>query len=107
MPRPKGSPNKVTAAVKEQLQNLIDSTINSIHLNDMSMSEKIKLLQISLQYVLPKLRYNENEDTSYQDEPIFIEVVERKKDEEEAENWQDNFEVTEVHKIDPVSRKVS
>ena len=107
MPRPKGSPNKVTAAVKEQLQNLIDSTINSIHLNDLSMSEKLKLLQISLQYVLPKLRYNENENTSYQDEPIFIEIVERKKDAEEAETWQDNFEVTEVHKIDPVSRKVS
>ena len=106
MTRPKGIPNKVTAAVKERLQSLIDSTVNSIHLNDMTTSEKLKLLQISLQYVLPKLRYNENEDTSYQDESIFIEVVERKKDAEEAENWEDNFEVTSTHKIDPVSRKV-
>ncbi len=30
MPRPKGSPNKVTAAAKEQLQNLIDEVVNSI-----------------------------------------------------------------------------
>ena len=107
MPRPKGSQNKLTSEVKERLQSLIDSIVNSIHLNDMTTSDILKLLQVSLQYVLPKLRYNENEDTSYQDEPIFIEVVGRKKDTEEAENWADNFEVTEVHKIDPVSRKVS
>ena len=42
MPRPKGSPNKFTAAVKERLQSLIDSTVNSIHLNDMTTSEKLK-----------------------------------------------------------------
>ncbi|MEL0301977.1 MAG: hypothetical protein VW976_08895, partial [Flavobacteriaceae bacterium] len=59
MPRPKGSPNKVTAAVKERLQSLIDSTVNSIHLNDMTTSEKLKLLQLSLHYVLPKLRSTE------------------------------------------------
>lgn len=67
----------------------------------MTTSEKLKLLQISLQYVLPRLRYNENEDTSYQDEPIFIEVFERKDGEHEAENWADNFEVTSTHKIEP------
>ena len=30
MPRPKGSPNKITKEVKEQLQNLIDEVVNSI-----------------------------------------------------------------------------
>ena len=49
----------------------------------------------------------ETTEKKYDDEPIFIEVVERKKDAEESENWADNFEVTEVHRIDPVSSKVS
>ena len=30
MPRPKGSPNKITTEVKKQLQNLIDEVVNSI-----------------------------------------------------------------------------
>ena len=30
MPRPKGSKNKVTTEVKEQLQNLIDTVVNRI-----------------------------------------------------------------------------
>ena len=107
MPRPKGSKNKVTAEVKEQLQNLIDTVVNRIDVDSMTTDQKLKLLQLSLHYVLPKLRSTETTEKKYEDEPIFIEVVERKKDAEEAENWQDNFEVTEVHKIDPVSRKVS
>lgn len=58
-------------------------------------------------YRLPKLCSTETTEKKHEDEPIFIEVFERKDEDEEAENWQDNFEVTEVHKIDPVSRKVS
>ena len=107
MPRPKGNQNKITTEVKEQLQSLIDTAVNSIDVNSMDTNQKLKLLQLSLHYVLPKLRSTEMTEKKYEDEPIFIEVFERKDEDEEAENWQDNFEVTEVHKIDPVSRKVS
>ena len=107
MPRPKGSPNKLTAEVKNKLQSLIDEVVNSIDVNSMDTNQKLKLLQLSLHYVLPKLRSTETTEKKHEDEPIFIEVFERKDEDEEAENWQDNFEVTEVHKIDPVSRKVS
>ena len=107
MSRPKGSVNKVTAEVKEQLQNLIDAVVNRIDVDAMTIDQKLKLLQLSLHYVLPKLRSTETTEKKYEDEPIFIEVFERKDGEQEAENWQDNFEVTEVHKIAPVSRKVS
>ena len=107
MPHHKVSVNKVTTAVKEQLVNLIGEVVYRIDVDALDTNQQLKLLQLSLYYVLPKLRYSENKDTSYQDEPIFIEVVERKKDTEEAENWADNFEVTEVHRIDPVSSKVS
>ena len=107
IPKSKGSQNKITAEVKEQLQSLIDEVVNSMDVNSMDTNQKLKLLQLSLHYVLPKLRSTEMAEKKYEDEPIFIEVFERKDGEEEAENWQDNFEVTEVHKIDPVSREVS
>ena len=44
MPRPKGSPNKITTEVKEQLQNLIDEVVNSIDVNSMDTKQKLKLL---------------------------------------------------------------
>ena len=84
MPRPKGSQNKITTEVKEQLQNLIDTVVNRIDVDAMTTDQKLKLLQLSLHYVLPKLRSTEMTEKKYEDEPIFIEVVERKKDAEEA-----------------------
>lgn len=56
MPRPKGSKNKVTTEVKEQLQSKIDEVVNRIDVNSMTTDQKLKLLQLSLHYVVPKLR---------------------------------------------------
>ena len=47
------------------------------------------------------MKINFNFFKGNEDEPIFIEVFERKDDEHEAENWHDNFEVTSTHKIEP------
>ena len=101
MPRPKGSQNKITTEVKEQLQNLIDTVVNRIDVDAMTTDQKLKLLQLSLHYVLPKLRSTEMTEKKYEDEPIFIEVLERKDGEQEADNWHDNFEVTSRKKIVP------
>ena len=101
MPRPKESQNKVTTEVKEQLQDLIDTFVDRIDVEAMTTDQKLKLLQISLHYVLPKLRSTETTEKKYEDEPIFIEVFERKDGEHEAENWHDNFEVTQTHEIVP------
>ena len=73
MPRPKGSQNKVTTEVKEQLQNLIDEVVNRIDVDSMTTDQKLKLLQLSLHYVLPKLRSTETTEKKYEDEPIFVE----------------------------------
>ena len=51
----------------------------------MSTNQKLKLLQLSLHYVLPKLRSTEKTGEVYEDQPLFIEVLERK-DGEEQEN---------------------
>ena len=72
MPRPKGSTNKITTEVKDQLQNLIDEVVNSIDVNSMDTNQKLKLLQLSLHYVIPKLRSTETTEKPYLDLPLFI-----------------------------------
>ena len=101
MPRPKGSQNKLTTEVKEQLQNLIDTVVNRIDVDAMTTDQKLKLLQLSLHYVLPKLRSTETTEKKHEDLPLFIEVFEHKESEQEAENQHDNFEVAETHEIVP------
>ena len=39
MPRPKGSTNKMTTEVKEQLQNLIDEVVNRIDVDAMTIDQ--------------------------------------------------------------------
>ena len=72
MPRPKGSQNKVTAVVKEQLQNLIDEVVNRIDVDSMTTDQKLKLLQLSLHYVLPKLRSTKMTEKKQEDFPLFV-----------------------------------
>lgn len=84
----------------EQLQNLIEEAVNCIALDAMITVQKLKLLELSLNYALPKLRSTEMTEKKYEDESIFIEVFERKEGEQEADNWDDNFEVTSRKKLD-------
>ena len=72
MPRPKGSQNKATTEVKEQLQNLIDTVVNGMHVNSMTTNQKLKLLQLPLHYVLPKLRSTETTERKQEDLPLFV-----------------------------------
>ena len=68
--RKKGTPNKVTSQVKEKLSHIIDETIESIDISDMSSSDKIKLIQIGLQYLLPKLKHTI--ESNNEDLPLFL-----------------------------------
>ena len=69
MPRPKGSPNKVTSEVRNKLQYLLDDLIDSIDLNELDANQRIKVLQIALQHTLPKLKQEVDE---VKDLPLFI-----------------------------------
>ena len=60
MPRPKGSPNKLTAKVKDRLATIIDEAMDSIDIKTMTKAERIKLIQIGLQYVIPRLKQIED-----------------------------------------------
>ena len=45
MPRPKGSPNKITSEVRNKLQYLLDDLIDSLDLNELDANQRIKMLQ--------------------------------------------------------------
>lgn len=74
MGRTVGTPNKVTAEIRSKLENLIDGLINSIKIEELNNTQKLKMLQIALQYTLPRLQAsiisNEVEDL-----PLFIEDI--------------------------------
>ena len=59
--RKKGTPKKVTSEVKSKLQLLIDNTIEDLSSTNLSVSHKLKLLEIALNYCLPKLKHSYNE----------------------------------------------
>ena len=71
MGRIAGQPNKITAEVKEKLQLLIGDLIASLDVNDLDANQRIKMLQIALQYTLPRMKQATNEVS--EDLPLFIE----------------------------------
>ena len=72
MGRTAGTPNKITAEVRGRLEVLIDGLINSIQIDDLNNSQKLKMLQLALQYTLPRLQAA-IVNTQSEDVPIFLE----------------------------------
>ena len=71
MPRPKGSPNKITAEIKEKLSQVILDAMSSIDIDSMTQNEKLKLIQIGLTYVIPRLKQVESIE---EEEPRKFEI---------------------------------
>ena len=74
MPRPKGSPNKITAKVKDKLATIIDEAMDSIDVEKLTIAERLKLIQIGLQYVIPRLKQVE-EVTDEMPREFQIEII--------------------------------
>ena len=70
MGRIAGVPNKLTSEVKDKLQLLIDDLIASLNVNELDANQRIKMLQIVLQYTLPRMKQASNEVSK--DLPLFI-----------------------------------
>ena len=70
MPRPKGSLNKITSEVRIKLQDLLDDLIVSLDVNELDANQRIKMLQIVLQYTLPRMKQASNEVR--EDLPLFL-----------------------------------
>ena len=56
MGRIAGQPNKITSEVKSILQAVIDGIVDSIDIDAMNTDQKLNYLQISIQYVIPRLK---------------------------------------------------
>ena len=76
MPRPKGSPNKITAEIKEKLSQVIMDAMSTIDIDSMTQNEKLKLIQIGLTYVIPRLKQVE-EVTDEMPTKFQIEIIDR------------------------------
>ena len=74
MPRPKGSPNKITAEIKERLSQVIMDAMSTIDIDSMTQNEKLKLIQIGLTYVIPRLKQVE-EITEEEPRKFQIEII--------------------------------
>ena len=74
MPRPKGSPNKITAEIKERLSQVIMDAMSTIDIDSMTQNEKLKLIQIGLTYVIPRLKQVE-EITEEEPRKFEIEII--------------------------------
>ena len=55
---------------QEKLQLLIDDLIASLNVNELDANQRIKMLQIALQYTLPRMKQATNEVSD--DLPLFI-----------------------------------
>lgn len=100
MGRTAGTPNKVTAEVKGKLENLIEGIVGSLDINEMNTNQRIKVLQIALQYTLPRLQATLIKE-EHEDQPLFVEdiVVYSRKENSNEEKWEDNFEGTSINDL--------
>ena len=60
MGRISGKPNKLTAKVKDRLATIIDEAMDSIDIEKLNTAERLKLIQIGLTYVIPRLKQVED-----------------------------------------------
>ena len=83
MGRTSGTPNKITAEVRNKLDGLIQGIVGSLDISELNANQRIKLLQIALQYTLPRLQAMVMKDET-EDKPIFldytIDVIENDED---------------------------
>jgi hypothetical protein len=75
MPRPKGSPNKLTSEIKEKLATIVSNAMSTLDIDSMTQNEKLKLIQIGLTYVVPRLKHTE--ETNEMPTEFKIEIIDR------------------------------
>ncbi len=78
MPRPKGSPNKLTSEIKERLATIVSNAMASIDIDSMTQNERLKLIQIGLTYVVPRLKHTE--ETNEEPRNFQIEIINKTSD---------------------------
>ena len=72
--RTKGTPNKLSNEIKERLADIISEAIDSIDVKTLTVSERFKLIQIGVQYVIPRLKQVEDVSENMPNE-FQIEII--------------------------------
>ena len=74
--RTKGTPNKLSTEIKECLSLVISEAIDSLDINSMSRSEKLKLIQLGLPYIVTKAQTEE----VVEEQKFVVEIIGRLND---------------------------
>ena len=72
--RTKGTPNKLTSKIKEKLSCIISEAIDSLDLETMSKSERLKFIQLGLPYIVTKPQI---EEPQQEEQKFQIEIIDR------------------------------
>lgn len=56
------------------MESLIEGVVGSLDINEMDTNQRIKLLQIALQYTLPRLQATLIKE-EHEDQPLFVEDI--------------------------------
>ena len=72
--RTKGTPNKLTSKIKEKLSCIISEAIDSLDLETMTKSERLKLIQLGLPCIVTKPQLDE---PVQQEQKFQIEIIDR------------------------------
>ena len=72
--RTKGTPNKLSNEIKERLATILNEAMDSIDVKTLTVSERLKLIQISVQYVIPRLKQVEDVSENIPNE-FQIEII--------------------------------
>ena len=72
MGRIAGVPNKITSEVKKKLQTLLEGVVDTLDITEMTIDQKLKLLQITSQYILPRLKSVYTEQVKQEDSLLFV-----------------------------------
>ena len=70
--RTKGTPNKLTSKIKEKLSSIISEAIDSLEIETMSKSERLKLIQLGLPYIVTKPQI---EEPQQEQQKFQIEII--------------------------------
>ena len=72
--RTKGTPNKLTSKIKDMLSCIISEAIDSLDLETMTKSERLKLIQLGLPYIVTKPQL---EEPVQEQQKFQIEIIDR------------------------------
>ena len=70
--RTKGTPNKLTSKIKDKLSSIISEAIDSLEIETMSKSERLKLIQLGLPYIVTKPQI---EEPQQEEQKFQIEII--------------------------------